>query len=66
VRNVPYSGRTELMLNTGSEGMICAGSRRLTSQYHASERKISPAAAGALWVQGALGTQSILALATEA
>jgi hypothetical protein len=55
-----------LMLNTGSEGMICAGSRRLTSQYHASERKSSPAAAGALWVQGALGKQSVLALAAEA
>jgi len=47
--------------------MICAGSRRLTSQYHASERKkSSPAAAGALWVQGALGKQSVLALAAEA
>ncbi|HML19852.1 MAG TPA: hypothetical protein PKD74_04720, partial [Candidatus Dependentiae bacterium] len=54
------------MLNTGSEGMICAGSRRLTSQYHASERKSGPAAAGALWVQGALGKQSVLALAAEA
>jgi len=46
--------------------MICAGSRRLTSQYHASERKSGPAAAGALWVQGDLGKQSALALAAEA
>lgn len=52
------TGRTELMLNTGSEGMICAGSRRRTSQYHASEQKSSPAAAGALWVQGSLARKA--------